>query len=365
MLEAERVEHAQQILAVCNACRYCEQFCPVFPAIERRTVFAEVDLHYLANLCHNCGECLYACQYAPPHPFGVNVPRTLAEGRRRTYQEYCWPPALAAAFERNSAVTALLLTVGCAAALWLGVFLADSAALSRPQDTADFYAVVPHGVLVTVFGVVAMGALAALGVSLRRYWRDLTAMGQRPVLLSTWRRALADAASLRHLHGGGVDCTTGLDDRTPWRRWAHHATAGGFGLCLASTTVAAAYHAVGWQAPHAYLSVPVVLGTAGGLGLVGGPLALLLLRASRDEALGDPSQRGLDQSLLVLLLVTAATGLALLVFRSTAVMGPLLLVHLGAVLAFFITIPYSKFVHGFYRLLALVWSTHESVAGDP
>jgi len=362
MLEAERVEHAQQMLAVCNACRYCEQFCPVFPAIERRTAFAEVDLHYLANLCHNCGECLYACQYAPPHEFGINVPRTLAQVRRRTYQEYCWPPALAASFERNSAATALALAAVCTALLWLGLFLADPGALWRPRGTADFYAVVPHGVLVAVFGLAAAFALVALSVSLRQYWRDVTAMGKGTVRLSTWRRALADAVSLRHLHGGGVDCTTDLDERTPWRRWAHHATSGGFALCLASTTVAALYHAAGWEAPHAYASVPVVLGAAGGLGLVCGPLALLLLRARRDEALGDPSQRGLDQSLLVLLLITAATGLALLVLRHTAAMGPLLVLHLGAVLAFFVTIPYSKFVHGFYRVLSLVWSAHESTS---
>ena len=73
--------HGAHVLTVCNACRYCEQYCPVFPAMEQRATFARVDLAYLANLCHNCGECLYACQYAPPHEFGINVPRTLAEIR--------------------------------------------------------------------------------------------------------------------------------------------------------------------------------------------------------------------------------------------------------------------------------------------
>jgi hypothetical protein len=33
--------------------------------------------------------------------------------------------------------------------------------------------------------------------------------------------------------------------------------------------------------------------------------------------------------------------------------GPLLALHLGAVLALFVTLPYGKFVHGFYRLAAL------------
>jgi citrate/tricarballylate utilization protein len=68
-------------MAVCNACRYCEQYCPVFQAMEQRLSFATADLTYLANLCHNCGECLYACQYAPPHEFSINVPQALARAR--------------------------------------------------------------------------------------------------------------------------------------------------------------------------------------------------------------------------------------------------------------------------------------------
>ena len=35
-------------------------------------------------------------------------------------------------------------------------------------------------------------------------------------------------------------------------------------------------------------------------------------------------------------------------------MGALLIVHLGIVLALFVTLPYGKFVHGLYRLAALV-----------
>jgi citrate/tricarballylate utilization protein len=74
-------ERGLHTLTVCNSCRYCEQYCPVFPAMERRRTFTAGDLAYLANLCHNCGECLYACQYAPPHEFGIDLPRTLAEVR--------------------------------------------------------------------------------------------------------------------------------------------------------------------------------------------------------------------------------------------------------------------------------------------
>ena len=71
---------------ICNACRYCEGYCAVFPAMERRLTFSEADINYLANLCHNCAECYYACQYAPPHEFAVNVPKVFAEIRKRSAQ---------------------------------------------------------------------------------------------------------------------------------------------------------------------------------------------------------------------------------------------------------------------------------------
>ena len=48
---------AARLLEICNACRYCEGFCAVFPAMTRRLSFAKADVHFLANLCHNCGAC--------------------------------------------------------------------------------------------------------------------------------------------------------------------------------------------------------------------------------------------------------------------------------------------------------------------
>src|SRR5215212_7099868 len=108
---AELVQEAQRVLAICNACRYCEGYCAVFPALERRLSFDEGDVHYLANLCHNCGACLYACQYAPPHEFQLNFPRILAQVRARTYRQYAWPNAFGRAFEANGVVVSIALAM--------------------------------------------------------------------------------------------------------------------------------------------------------------------------------------------------------------------------------------------------------------
>jgi citrate/tricarballylate utilization protein len=61
----------------------------------------------------------------------------------------------------------------------------------------------------------------------------------------------------------------------------------------------------------------------------------------------------------VLLAASAATGLILLIFRSTPAMGMLLAVHLAVILALFLLLPYSKFVHGVYRSAALLWNAVE------
>jgi citrate/tricarballylate utilization protein len=354
------------VMTVCNACRYCEQFCPVFPAMEQRRTFTAADLNYLANLCHNCGECLYSCQYAPPHEFGINVPRTLAEIRLQSYADYCWPQAFAAVFRRHSLATALALAFVFAVVLVVAIALVNGDALTGGLRNADFYAVVPHGVMVTLFGGVFAFVLVALGIGLARFriqtWSEFT-KDEKSDQVSL--RTLRDVLTLRHLHGGGVDCATAEDHRRPWRRWLHHCTFYGFLLCFASTSVAAVYHLFfGWQAPYDYSSLPVVLGTAGGVGLVVGPAGLLVVRTRRDPALGLREREGLDDAFGVLLILTSVTGLLLLFARHQPAMPVLLAVHLGAVLALFVTLPYGKFVHGLYRAAALAKFAREHDAED-
>jgi citrate/tricarballylate utilization protein len=356
MHASDLTREGARVMTVCNACRYCEQYCPAFQAMEQRATFATADLNYLANLCHGCGECLYACQYAPPHELGINVPKLFARLRVQSYEQYAWPAALGAAFRRQGVATSLLLA-GVMIVLLLGATLAlNRETLFEPGGAADFYAVVPHGVMVALFGGVGLFMLLALAIGAARCAREQRTMSTAP---SNSERggtgaAFADMLTLNHLHVGGRDCVTGLERRTPWRRRLHHATFYGFMLCFASTCVATLYHFIGMPAPYAYASLPVLLGTAGGIGLVVGTAGALLHRRAHDAALTDVAQNNLDRSFLVLLLLTATTGLLLLVFRHERVMGLLLLEHLGVVLALFLTLPYGRFVHGLYRGIALL-----------
>jgi citrate/tricarballylate utilization protein len=289
------------------------------------------------------------------------VPRTLAAIRLRSYEEYCWPRALGGMFRQHSIGTALALAVAFSVVMFAAAWL-NGSRLLEPVAGADFYAVVPHGVMVALFGAVGLFVAIAIAIGVGGFWRDTQREARSKAGAADLLRGLRDALTLRHLHTTGPDCTSNEEERSPWRRYCHHATFYGFVLCFASTTVAAIYHSVfGWHAPYAYTSLPVVLGSAGGLGLVAGPLGLFALRRKRDPALTAAGYAGLDESFIVLLLLTSVTGMALLVLRDGALMGALLLVHLGFVLALFVTLPYGKFVHGLYRVAALVKYSAEKI----
>ncbi len=351
---AEVSEVARQ-MQICNACRYCETFCAVFPAMTRRLEFGAADVHYLANLCHNCGACLHACQYAPPHEFAVNVPQAMARVRVQTYEDHAWPQPLGALYRRNGLAVSLALAGGLA--LFLCLALALRGSLWHAPLAGNFYAVFPHNLLVLMFGAAFGFAVFALFMGATRFWR-----GVRPDTVPGARTegATAEAAhaalSLKYLDGGHGDGCNDEDDRyTLRRRRFHHLTFYGFMLCFASTSVATLYHYVfGWVAPYPVTSLPVVLGTVGGIGLLVGPAGLLWLNLRRDPAHGDTAQRPMDRGFIALLFLTSITGLALLAWRDTGAMAVLLAVHLGVVIALFLTLPYGKFAHAVYRCAALL-----------
>jgi citrate/tricarballylate utilization protein len=347
-------EEVARILQICNACRYCEGFCAVFPAMTRRLEFGKADTHYLANLCHNCGACLHACQYAPPHEFAVNVPKAMAQVRMQTYQDYAWPPALGALYRRAGLTVALALAGGLALFLVLAVALSGS--LLHAPLAGNFYAIFPHNFLAQLFGAVSLFVVLALGMGLRRFWRELSPAREGVPANGAAAEATRDVLRLKYLDGGHGEGCNNEDDRfTLWRRRFHHFAFYGFMLCFASTSVATLYHyLLGLQAPYALTSLPVLLGTAGGIGLVVGPLGLLWMSLRRDPAHRDLAQRPMDRGFIALLLLTSTTGLALLAWRDTRFMALLLAVHLGAVMALFLTLPYGKFAHGIFRSAALL-----------
>jgi citrate/tricarballylate utilization protein len=347
---------ANRMLQICNACRYCEGFCAVFPAMTRRIEFTPSVVNYLANLCHNCGACLHACQYAPPHEFGVNIPRVMAQVRKETYITYAWPKSFGALYKSNGISVSIAVSLSITFFLLLSALLNDSLFLGPLNG--NFYAVFSHNTMAVMFGVVFGFSLVAIAIGIVDFWKGISA---GVISASAAVEATHDALTLKYLGGGhGEGCNNEDDAFSLWRKRFHHFTFYGFVLCFAATSVATIYHYFfGWYAPYALSSLPVILGTLGGIGLLIGPAGLLYLNLQRNSAHGDASQKPMDRAFIVLLFLISASGLLLLAYRDSAAMAALLAVHLGFVMGFFLTMPYGKFAHGIYRVAALLKNSIE------
>ena len=336
-------------------------------ALELRREFSAGDLSYLANLCHNCRGCYYACQYAPPHEWGINIPRILSEVRAESYAEYAWPKGMGSLFERNGTVVALVAALFVTVVLLLTVAIKDPSVLwSAQRGEGAFFRIIPLWLINILAGGSFGFAIVAMTMGGIRYWRGTASgAGAKPSAAAATDAAV-DILTLRNLGGGGHGCNDLDDSFAMQRRWLHQAMFYGFMLCLAATTTGAVYHHVfGWRSPHDFFSLPVQLGTWGGVLLCLGTAGLMRVKVITDPVPVARQLMGGEYAMLALLFLIGATGLLLLAVRHTGAMGFMLALHFGLVLALFVVLPYSKMVHGVYRGLALLRHAREKRAGRP
>jgi citrate/tricarballylate utilization protein len=363
MHSSDNLKEAERLMTICNACRYCEGLCAVFPALETRHSFGRGDLNYLANLCHSCGACYIDCQFSPPHEFAVNVPKTLSSLRANTYRDYAWPAMFAPWFDRNGTFIAVATALSIAGFI-LGFVLWHNPAALFSTD-GQFYRLMPHRTMVAVFGAISIFTVVALVMGFRNFWKDIGAGSLSQKKSASIWQAVKDAGSLRYLDGAGAGCYNN-EEKTDTRRLFHHFTFYGFMLCFAATCSATVMHYLfDRPAPYAWYELPKLLGTAGGIGLLIGPIGLLRDKWVRDPNVSDRALYGMDVAFLGMMFLSGLTGLLLMLLRQTPAMAFLLAVHLGVVFALFLTMPYSKFVHGLYRFGALVLYAAERRNGGP
>jgi len=352
----EAIKEADRQLTVCNACRYCEGYCAVFPAMEKRRLFDKGDVIYMANLCFECRACYHACQFAPPHEYGINIPQALSAVRSETYAEFTGPRLLSKLLRGNG--TLMALTVGLIVALVFGsVLVIQGADLLFEANTAEgaFFELVPYYAMVAPALLLSALWVGSFAVGALRFWRSTGGSVSDLLDVRSFWKATKDAFGLEYLKGGGEGCTYPTGHFSQSRRWFHHALVWGIALDFASTTVAAIYHNfLHRDAPYDYLSPPVVLGTAGGVLILVGVGGLLWLKRIAQKEPAFKPMLAQDIIFLWLLLATSASGIVLLTLRETAAMGTLLTVHLGIVAALFLTLPYGKFAHVVYRYAALI-----------
>ena len=338
-------DEAQRQLGICNSCRYCEGYCGAFQALTRYRSFDEATVSHMANLCHNCRGCYYACQYTEPHEFDLNIPALFANIRAQSWEQHVRPLAVTRIMQQKVWPYVVLVLL---------FMIVLSAATGAPwwSDSA-FYSLISHNTMVLIFMPLFILPLIAVALGVRSYWQSV---GGRPLKFKELRAAFKSAATLKQLDGGqGQGCNYESGERaSALRRWAHQATMYGFLLCFLSTSTATLYHyLLSYPAPYPLFSLPKIFGVTGGIMLSTGCAALLYLkqRAAIDQ--GSVKRQSAEYAFVSLLLAVGVTGLLLYWSKGTGFAAGLLIIHLAVVAAFFVAIPYSKMSHGFFRLAAL------------
>ncbi len=360
---------ARRQLEVCNSCRYCEGYCAVFPALERKSQVSNGDVMFLANLCHDCRACYQACPYTPPHELAINIPAVLSEARVAAYSRYAWPRRFAGLIT-NSMVSTLLLTIAGLVLTLLAIALSGN--LGRfgvvDEQPGSFYRIVPYLVLVASTLAATTYIVLVIGLAAWRFWTEVrTARPGSSRDWHAWASAVRDVAVMTNLRGAGGDCYQPDPLRpSPWRRALHQCVLYGFGLAFVATVLAAvAQDVLGIDPPYAWLSPPVITGAVGGALMIIGTSGLLWLKAQslkQARALLSSEMLSLDNAFIIVLDFVSITGMLTLLLRSTGALAVMLTLHLAGLVALYLTAPYGKFVHGIYRFLALVKNRAEQRA---
>ena len=278
-------QEADRQLVICNACRYCEGYCPVFRAIETRREFGKGDVFYLANLCHDCRACYYACMYTAPHEFDINIPRILSEVRIAGYARWSWPTLLARSFtSRRVGATFAVLVAGAVIAL-ASLLVAPTRIFGLHTGPGAFYQVIPYLAMVLPAALLFMYAIGIWINGGARFWLDTGQSARQAGGMKAVIGALAAIVSLRYLKGGGPGCNYPQQRVSESRRIYHSLVFWGFLSATVSTTLAGIYQDfLHWIPPFALTSAPVIFGSMGGVAvdIVG------IRRANLDQAAKRP-----------------------------------------------------------------------------
>ncbi len=363
---ADLLKEGTRQFTICNACRYCEAYCAVFPAMELRTEFGKKDLVHLANLCHDCRGCYYACMYVPPHEFAVNLPQVLSAIRVETYREYGWPRVLSRLL--GGGVRSILIASVLGVLAMLGLVFAfgePRSLLVAETGEGSLFRILPYAAMVVPFLALSGFVVIVMIGGLVTYWRETRGRLRDLLDREALGGAAADALGLRYLNDTGDGCYYPTEVAAHGRRILHHLVFYGFLLDVLSTTSAAFLHNIlGIHPPYPYLSLPVVSGTVGGIGLIVGTFGLLRLKWRSDPRPAHQKMVSKDYAFLTSLNIVSVSGMLTLMLRETAFLGPILVFHLGTVVAFFLAMPYGKFVHFVYRYAALVQHRLETRADE-
>ncbi len=321
----------------------------------RDRLMSDVDLW----LCHECHDCTRRC------PRGARPGDVMAALRRECIAYYSVPRWLGRVANDPSRLPWVLscaaLVLGCGILLWNGMGLGvRELAVRGERIVMPFSPLVPHGLLMTLFGTLLLFDCVVLGIGLRRFWNALSTsvgLGGTEERVSPEGPAIGRVLERVLWHQDFSRCT----EQAP-RRGSHSLVLYSIlALLLVDLWVITARFnplLVGLVYPLGTTDAWKLLANLAGVTLMLGCLLMARDRLRRRaSARARPTGTYSDWLLLGLLLSVAATGFVTEGLHLLRLEGPRFwayMVHLITVLTLFALLPYSKLAHVAFRTVALI-----------
>ncbi|MGC8696695.1 MAG: hypothetical protein ACP5UD_09880 [Conexivisphaera sp.] len=323
------VDEAVRQYMICNACRLCDNTCPVWPALSSKPLVSQGEAVLLANLCYDHRDCYYSCPYIEPHPFKVNIPAINRRLRLETYSRLT-----------------INLRSGLGKALFAMLFVPVLAlwALFLPRifsaGPINFYDVLPKDLIIASGLTVLVYLIGFVLYMLVRY--NATVGNEYRPRLSALPRSITDW--LRHMWMESM--------HYPYEGWSrarliyHLLIFYGFALDLLATILGAIYEdMLNVPSPFPAANPTVILGLIGGAMLLAGTVMALVARYVSSRAQRFEQVGPVDVALASELLAVAVTGLLVFGFRIEGLAEAtylLLLIHLTFIYILFVTALHSS-----------------------
>jgi quinone-modifying oxidoreductase subunit QmoC len=305
-------------------------------------------------LCHQCSDCSEHC------PRDAK-PGDVLKGMRAEVIRMLSFPRFIGTVVANARLTWPLMVFlpwlfWIVLLLGMGYYPVEAEQLLSQGEHGGFAAIAPHWLIYAIYFPIAGWVMLAAGIGGVRLWRMMgRGAKRRGSFMSGLIAVMMDIAT----HKSFGECKAKPSRRTP-----HLLLFWGFvGAAVTSGLLIVAIYIQKLPMPLPLWHPYKLLGNISAVLLVIGGIQLIVNRYGRGRAL--VSSNAFDNFFLGLVAAVIITGVATEAVRLASMPTTAFVIytlHLGVVMALFLTFPYSKFAHMLYRALAQV---HQRLTAGP
>jgi len=364
-------KHGGDSLKKCFQCGTCSAICAISPDQEP---FPRKEIAWAAWgmkdrllkdpdvwLCHQCNDCSTRC------PRGVRPGDVLAAVRQESVHQYAVPSIFSRWVNQPKYIPLLLgiPAVLLGLALLMRDPIANTLGISQYGSAKIVYSyssIFPHWLLNGFFMCFGFLVFLAVIAGIIRFWRAMRTVGARDgIAMPTKSLVPSIGVVLKDIvtHKNFTMCSTAHS-----RFLSHLSVFFGF-ISLSMVTIwviTSGYNFLiqrDFIYPFSFWNPWKILANLGGAALVAGCLLMIRYRLEDNKQVG--SGTFFDWSLIGTLLIVVITGFITELLHY-ARLEPhrhiAYFIHLVFVFTLLVYLPYSKFAHLVYRMVALVYATH-------